>query len=201
MYVYLFYIDNRYQSAPIPQSSSFWARFFKEWLRPLWWGTRKWNTYHRWLIYICLSVSTLSTLLTLNPLNLTPFNPLIPHLLIIGRIVLNLWRRLRAELKLQSYNRTHVTLEFLDKRVPHFSQEQLLRWFESSKTRDRTIRHVFSLADLNIEFVDKLDLVRRTSESARLYGIDFFSVLSRLAYICHDFALNAYWYFQPLLVT
>jgi DNA polymerase zeta len=35
------------------------------------------------------------------------------------------------------------------------------------------------LADLNIEFVDKLDLVRRTSESARLYGIDFFSVLSR----------------------
>jgi hypothetical protein len=48
---------------------------------------------------------------------------------ITGRIVLNLWRRLRAELKLQSYNRTYVTLEFLDKRVAYFSQEQLLRWF------------------------------------------------------------------------
>jgi hypothetical protein len=29
------------------------------------------------------------------------------------------------------------------------------------------------------QFLDKLDLVRRTAESARLYGIDFFSVLTR----------------------
>ena len=30
-----------------------------------------------------------------------------------------------------------------------------------------------------MQFLDKLDFVRRTAESARLYGIDFFSVLSR----------------------
>jgi len=63
--------------------------------------------------------------------------------------------------------------------VPCFSQDQLLRWHRDPRTRDRVLRHVWRLADLNVALMDKMDLVRRTSESARLYGIDFYSVLVR----------------------
>jgi len=47
------------------------------------------------------------------------------------------------------------------------------------QTRGHAVRHVLRLAELNVLLMDKLDLMRRTSESARLYGIDFFSVLTR----------------------
>jgi DNA polymerase family B, exonuclease domain len=99
---------------------------------------------------------------------------------ITGRIVLNVWRRMRAELKLQANSYTHVAQELLARTVPYFSQDQLLRWYtRGEKTRHLTIEHVMMLAELNVKLLDRLDLVRRTSESARLYGIDFFSVLTR----------------------
>ena len=63
--------------------------------------------------------------------------------------------------------------------VPCFSQDQLLQWHRDPRTRDRVVRHVWRLADLNLALMDKMDLVRRTAESARLYGIDFYSVLVR----------------------
>jgi DNA polymerase zeta len=98
---------------------------------------------------------------------------------ITGRIVLNLWRRMRSELKLQHYSYNYVAAELLNRRVPCFTQGQLLQWWRSRRTRDRTIRHLLRLAELNLALLDKLDLVRRTAECARLYGIDFFSVITR----------------------
>ena len=48
----------------------------------------------------------------------------------LGRIVLNVWRRMRAEMKLQSNERTYVAEELLNRRFPYFTQEQLIRWFK-----------------------------------------------------------------------
>lgn len=53
------------------------------------------------------------------------------------------------------------------------------RWFRNPTQQHNTVRHLWDLASLNLQMIDKLDLLRRTSESARLYGIDFFSVLTR----------------------
>ena len=35
--------------------------------------------------------------------------------------------------------------------IPHFSQEQLHRWWGDSRSKYRTVRHTFSLAELNIQ--------------------------------------------------
>lgn len=86
---------------------------------------------------------------------------------------------MRAELKLYSYTYGSVATNLLGYDVPYFSYEQLTRWFKSTTQRHKTVRHIMRLAELNLQLMDKLDLLRRTAESARLYGIDFFSVLSR----------------------
>jgi DNA polymerase elongation subunit (family B) len=98
---------------------------------------------------------------------------------ITGRIVLNLWRRMRAELKLNSYSLCAVSKNLLKQPWPHFSPQQLLLWYNSPLTMYRALTHLLGLASVNQELLKALDLVRRTSESARLYGIDFFSVLTR----------------------
>lgn len=41
------------------------------------------------------------------------------------------------------------------------------------------MRHVVERARLNFDILDQLDFVNRTSELARVFGIDFFSVLNR----------------------
>ena len=113
---------------------------------------------------------------------------------ISGRIVLNVWRLMRfvdgkklhtwlfeyrKELKLSSYSLENVALHLLNRRIPSFSQSQLTKWFKQPRQRNRVSRHLFRCTNVNIQLLDKLDLLRRTSEFARLYGIDFYSVLSR----------------------
>ena len=70
-------------------------------------------------------------------------------------------------------------LQLLNRRIPHFTPSQMTKWFKQPKNRNRASRHLFRCAEVNIQMLDKLDLLRRTSEFARLYGIDFYSVISR----------------------
>lgn len=98
---------------------------------------------------------------------------------ITGRIILNLWRSLRSELKLMSYTYCSIAEHLLHCRFPFYSFEQLTSWFRQDKSRYRTVEYLHQRSELNLLFIDKLDLIYRTSESARLYGIDFFSVISR----------------------
>lgn len=99
---------------------------------------------------------------------------------ITGRIVLNVWRRMRSELKLMSYTRESVAASVLHSRIPHYELEILTKWYLQDHTsRAYCIQHLQCHSELNLQLFDKLDLLRRISESARLYGIDFFSVISR----------------------
>jgi DNA polymerase elongation subunit (family B) len=96
-----------------------------------------------------------------------------------GRLVLNLWRRMRAELKLSSYSVCSVTENLLKETCPYFSQQVLTSWYSKITTMHKVLQYILRLSVLNQTFLQNLDLVRRTAESARLYGIDFFSVLTR----------------------
>ena len=86
---------------------------------------------------------------------------------------------MRSELKLYSYTIGSVSRHLLGKSFPEFSSEQQSRWFKNSSTIHRVISYIYTRAQLNHELIDKLDLVRRISESSRLYGVDFYSVISR----------------------
>jgi hypothetical protein len=98
---------------------------------------------------------------------------------IAGRMTINLWRRMRYELKLFSYTIGSVSRHLLNRSFPEFRPQQLTTWFRDPSTLHRVLRYTYSRAELNHFFIDKLDLIRRISESARLYGVDFYSVISR----------------------
>ncbi|KAL7205227.1 hypothetical protein ACSBR2_018208 [Camellia fascicularis] len=98
-----------------------------------------------------------------------------------GRVVLNIWRLMRSELKLNMYTVEAVAEAVLRRKVPSIQSKVLARWFSSGPggARYRCIAYVVDRAKLNFEIMNQLDMVNRTSELARVFGIDFFSVLSR----------------------
>ncbi|XP_024028845.1 DNA polymerase zeta catalytic subunit isoform X2 [Morus notabilis] len=98
-----------------------------------------------------------------------------------GRIVLNVWRLMRGELKLNIYTIEAVAEAVLRRKIPYISYKVLTRWFSSGpdRARYRCIEYVTERAKLNLEILNQLDMINRTSELARVFGIDFFSVLSR----------------------
>lgn len=100
---------------------------------------------------------------------------------VTGRIVLNVWRLARSEVKLNMYSLEAVAEAVLRRKVPSIHWKILNKWFSSGpgKARFRCIEHLVERAKLNIDIVDQLDMINRTSELARVFGIDFFSVLSR----------------------
>ncbi|MCO5554976.1 hypothetical protein L7F22_008516 [Adiantum nelumboides] len=98
-----------------------------------------------------------------------------------GRIVLNLWQIMRSEIKLGIYTLEAVAEAVLKKKVPLISSRTLTQWFTSGSGRKRhfCLQYYMNRARLSLQIMDQLDLVNRTSELARVFGIDFFSVLSR----------------------
>ncbi|QDZ21998.1 catalytic subunit of DNA polymerase zeta [Chloropicon primus] len=96
-----------------------------------------------------------------------------------GRIVLNLWRILRSELKLSIYSFHNCVHALTRRRVPHFLPAQLTTWYQRESSRHRCLEHLVLRSVLNLEMIECLDLVSRTCELAKVYGIDFFSVLTR----------------------
>ncbi|CAK8544655.1 unnamed protein product [Lathyrus sativus] len=98
-----------------------------------------------------------------------------------GRIVLNLWRLIRGEVKLNLYSVEAVAETVLRRKVPSLNHNVLTKWFSSGpgQARYQCIKYIVDKAKLNLEILNQLDMVNRTSELARVFGIDFFSVLSR----------------------
>lgn len=98
-----------------------------------------------------------------------------------GRIVLNIWRLMRNEVKLNMYTVEAVAEAVLRRKIPYIHGKVLTRWFSSGpgQARYRTIDYTSERAKLNLQILNQLDMINRTSELARVFGIDFFSVLSR----------------------
>lgn len=100
---------------------------------------------------------------------------------ITGRHVLNLWRHLRNEVNLLRYTMENVVFHVLHQRIPRFSFQMLTAWFQSGdpNLRATVLNYYMKRTSLDLEIIDKLDLITKTTEESRLSGMDFYSVLYR----------------------
>ncbi|KAK9875165.1 hypothetical protein WA026_005957 [Henosepilachna vigintioctopunctata] len=100
---------------------------------------------------------------------------------ITGRVVLDFWRLLRHEIALQSYTLQSTVYEVLQMRIPSYSFKDLTNWWEHHTFlfRHRAVSYYLTQVRCQLKLLEQLDLVGRTSELARLFGIQFYEVLSR----------------------
>lgn len=100
---------------------------------------------------------------------------------VTGRHMINVWRAMRGELNLLQYTMENVTWQLLHRRLPHYSWRTLSDWYLSGKPRDlaKVLRYYVTRTKLDIDILEANELIPRTSEQARLLGVDFFSVFSR----------------------
>ncbi|KAK1983378.1 DNA polymerase family B [Colletotrichum cereale] len=100
---------------------------------------------------------------------------------VTGRHMINIWRSMRGELNLLQYTMENVVWHVLHRRIPHYSWKTLTEWYNSSKPRDldKVLRYYLGRTKTDIQILESNELIARTSEQARLLGVDFFSVFSR----------------------
>jgi DNA polymerase zeta len=100
---------------------------------------------------------------------------------ITGRHMINIWRAMRGELNLLQYTMENVVFHLLHKRIPHYQYSDLTAWYTNSKPRDlaKVLNHFLTRVQLNLDILEANEIVPRTSEQARLLGVDFFAVISR----------------------
>lgn len=100
---------------------------------------------------------------------------------VTGRHMINIWRAMRGELNLLQYTMENVAWHLLHRRIPHYSWKTLTDWYNSGRHRDlgKVISYYLIRTRLDIEILETNELIPRTSEQARLLGVDFFSVFSR----------------------
>lgn len=100
---------------------------------------------------------------------------------VTGRHMINIWRAMRGELNLLQYTMENVTWHLLHRRIPHYTWRTLSDWYSSGKPRNlsKLLRYYLNRTKLDIDILEANELIPRTSEQARLLGVDFFSVFSR----------------------
>ncbi|KAI4127173.1 MAG: hypothetical protein LQ338_003350 [Usnochroma carphineum] len=100
---------------------------------------------------------------------------------VTGRHMINIWRAMRGELNLLQYTLENVVFHLLHRRVPHYPYRDLTEMYSSGKPKDlaRVVDYHVSRVQLDLEILEQNELIPRTSEQARLLGVDFFSVFSR----------------------
>ncbi|KXH58955.1 DNA polymerase family B [Colletotrichum salicis] len=100
---------------------------------------------------------------------------------VTGRHMINIWRAMRGELNLLQYTMENVVWHVLHRRIPHYSWRTLTQWYNSSRQRDldKLTRYYLTRTRIDIQILESNELIPRTSEQARLLGVDFFSVFSR----------------------
>ncbi|KAF8132341.1 hypothetical protein EV363DRAFT_1583317 [Boletus edulis] len=109
---------------------------------------------------------------------------------VTGRHVFNVWRIMRSEQTLSSYTFESVAFHLLRKRVPHYTPATLTAWYNSESPvhtacvlgyfRDRTV--------MTLDILEEAETTTKTAqvlhyrsifEFARVFGVDFYSVISR----------------------
>ena len=100
---------------------------------------------------------------------------------VTGRHTINIWRAMRGELNLLQYTMENVVFHLLHRRIPHFTFADLTRWYKSRNAHDlsKVLQYFVSRVQMDLEILESNELVPRTSEQARLLGVDWFSVISR----------------------
>ncbi|ALC40814.1 mus205 [Drosophila busckii] len=107
------------------------------------------------------------------------FTDLDVEMKLCGRILLDVWRLMRSEIALTSYSFENVMYHIMHKRCPWHSARSLSEWFASPSTRWIVLEYYLERVRGTLALLDQLDLLGRTSEMAKLIGIQFYEVLSR----------------------
>uniref|UniRef100_A0A665WI97 DNA polymerase zeta catalytic subunit n=1 Tax=Echeneis naucrates TaxID=173247 RepID=A0A665WI97_ECHNA len=100
---------------------------------------------------------------------------------IVGRIMINLWRLMKTEVTLNNYSFENVAFHVLHQRFPLYSPRTLSDWFDHNTHlyRWKMVDHYVSRVQGTMQLLQQHDIIGRTSELARLFGIQFFHVLTR----------------------
>ncbi|XP_067097392.1 DNA polymerase zeta catalytic subunit [Osmerus mordax] len=100
---------------------------------------------------------------------------------IIGRITLNLWRVMKTEATLNNYSFENVAFHVLHQRFPLYSSRTLSDWFDhiTDLHRWKVVDHYISRVCSTMQLLQQQDIIGRTSELARVFGIQFYHVLTR----------------------
>jgi DNA polymerase elongation subunit (family B) len=103
------------------------------------------------------------------------------ELVIAGRVVLNLWRILRSEISLNIYTFENCCFHILNERTPKYSFNTLTCWFthRTDLVRWKIIDYYSYRTETNLRLMSSLDLIGKTCEFAKVYGIEFYHVFSR----------------------
>ncbi|KAG5846710.1 hypothetical protein ANANG_G00117850 [Anguilla anguilla] len=100
---------------------------------------------------------------------------------LIGRVVLNLWRIMKTEVTLNHYSFENVAFHVLHQRFPLYSPRTLSDWFDHTTDlyRWKMVDHYVSRVCGTMQLLQQHDIIGRTSELARVFGIQFYHVLTR----------------------
>ncbi|CRG82888.1 DNA polymerase zeta subunit [Talaromyces islandicus] len=100
---------------------------------------------------------------------------------VTGRHMINIWRAMKSELTLLGYAMENVVYHLLHRRIPHYPFKDLTKWYTGGKPREvmKVIDYFLSRTRMDLEILDSNELIPRTSEQARLLGVDFYSVFAR----------------------
>ena len=98
-----------------------------------------------------------------------------------GRIILNIWRIIESQLKLNDYSFENIIFNSFDIREPKIEYLELKKYYKS-KIR-KNIIFIFSYyqqrAKYNLLLLKKYDVINKSSQFVKIYGIDFESSLTR----------------------
>ena len=86
---------------------------------------------------------------------------------------------MRAELTLTSYSFENFYYQVMKKRLAKFSHHSLTKMWHSNRDRWLVVEYLQKRAMGSLELLDKLDLIGRTAELAKLFGIQFLEVMTR----------------------
>ena len=100
---------------------------------------------------------------------------------VTGRHMINIWRAMKGELTLLGYKMENVVFHLLNRRIPHYSFQDLTKWYRSENPAlfGRVLKYFLLKVKLDLEILEKQEFITRISEQARLIGVDFHSVYSR----------------------
>ncbi|KAF8078614.1 hypothetical protein FPV67DRAFT_1465830 [Lyophyllum atratum] len=100
---------------------------------------------------------------------------------VTGRHVLNMWRIMRSEHALTSYTFENIAFNVLQRRVPRYSIATLSDWYQSGVPSHAAcvLRYFSGRTSMLLDILEESEVITKTAEFARVFGVDFFSVISR----------------------
>lgn len=100
---------------------------------------------------------------------------------VAGRHILNAWRVMRSEQALTSYTLSSVAFHVLQQRIPFYSTTTLSMWYDSPVPSHMVtlLRYMLTYVCTTLKILEQSEIVTKTAEFARIFGVDFYSVISR----------------------